>query len=100
MIDLQLPEKATVGQSDSVRYFKADVSNEQDVKKATSGIVEWSESTKLDVAAIVCCAGYLGPAKVVSSRPLKIHLLTFSRFSLRNVNHLTWDNSIKCSASV
>lgn len=63
MIDLQLPTTSGAAPR-NIKYFKADVSNSDEVKKATEGVVSWSKEAKLDVGAVVCCAGYLGPGKV------------------------------------
>ena len=63
MIDLQLPTSRG-DDFKNIKYFKADVSNTKDVEEATNGIISWSKEARLDVIAVVCCAGYLGPAKV------------------------------------
>jgi NAD(P)-dependent dehydrogenase (short-subunit alcohol dehydrogenase family) len=64
VIDLNLPEKGNELEKSQCRFFKADVSNTSDVEKATSEIVNWSETSGHQIAAIVCCAGFLGPQKV------------------------------------
>jgi 3-hydroxyacyl-CoA dehydrogenase / 3-hydroxy-2-methylbutyryl-CoA dehydrogenase len=47
-----------------VRFFKVDVSNTRQIGSAVTGIVGWAKEISEDIAAIVCCAGILGPAKV------------------------------------
>lgn len=68
-MDLQLPRADHRDTTEHVRYYKADVSNPQDVQAATKGIIQWSSEAGLDIAAVVCCAGFLGPAKV-STAPI------------------------------
>lgn len=75
VFDLQLP----AGSSDShkYRYFKVDVSNTEQVATAVQAVTAWSKETGKPIAAVVCCAGFLGPAKVRC--PYIDGLVTFSR---------------------
>lgn len=70
VFDLQLP----AGSSDSQkhRYFKVDVSKTEQVATAVKAVAAWSKETNKPIAAVVCCAGFLGPAKVRS------HFLPFT----------------------
>lgn len=64
VLDLELPTDAKERESSRLKFFTADVSKEEDVSQATRGVISWSQDAKLDIAAIVCCAGYLGSSKV------------------------------------
>lgn len=62
VIDLTLPKESP--KSTKRRCFKADVSNPEEVSLAVQGIIAWADKMALDIHAVVCCAGFLGPAKV------------------------------------
>ncbi len=47
-----------------VRFFKVDESKTEQIESAVNGITSWGKEISEDIAAIVCCAGILGPAKV------------------------------------
>ena len=47
-----------------VRFFKVDVSKTEQIKLAVKGITAWGKEIGEVIAAVVCCAGILGPAKV------------------------------------
>lgn len=64
VIDLHLPKDDIRFTSDRLKFFKADVSNSDEVQQVTGEIANWSESSGLKIAAVVCCAGLLGPQKV------------------------------------
>lgn len=66
VFDLQLPKSASGNavELQGQKYFKVDVSKTEDVAVAVEGVVAWSKETKKPIAAVVCCAGFLGPAKV------------------------------------
>lgn len=65
VFDLQLPKGASGNAVDlqGQKYFKVDVSKTEDVAAAVEGVVAWSKETKKPIAVVVCCAGFLGPAK-------------------------------------
>lgn len=46
------------------KILKVDVSNPDEVKVAVSEVLRWSEELKVNIAAVICCADILGPAKV------------------------------------
>lgn len=62
VVDLHLPKDEQ--DTDRLRFFKADVSQSNQVQEATSAIVNWCKDAGLAIIAVVCCAGYLGSAKV------------------------------------
>lgn len=66
VFDLQLPKGASGNavELQGQKYFKVDVSKTEDVAAAVEGVVAWSREMKKPVGAVVCCAGFLGPAKV------------------------------------
>lgn len=64
VVDLQLPSPEIQNASKQLRYFSADVSNPEEVEKATEGILGWSQEAQLDIAGVVNCAGFLGSSKV------------------------------------
>jgi 3-hydroxyacyl-CoA dehydrogenase/3-hydroxy-2-methylbutyryl-CoA dehydrogenase len=66
VIDLRLSEEKSQLDQNRCRFFKADVSNTAEVQKAVNEIAEWSLTTQRNIAAVVCCAGFLGPQKVPS----------------------------------
>lgn len=67
VFDLQLPKGASGNaiELQGQKYFKVDVSKTEDVAAAVEGVVAWSKETNKPIAAVVCCAGFLGPAKVI-----------------------------------
>ncbi|KAK4085555.1 uncharacterized protein Triagg1_545 [Trichoderma aggressivum f. europaeum] len=77
VFDLQLP----TGSSDSQkhRYFKVDVSNTEQVATAVKAVAAWSKETSKPIAAVVCCAGFLGPAKILSKNNSPLALETFKK---------------------
>ncbi|KAM6485788.1 hypothetical protein HDV62DRAFT_387217 [Trichoderma sp. SZMC 28011] len=77
VFDLQLP----AGSSDSQkhRYFKVDVSKTEQVATAVKAVVSWSKETNRPIAAVVCCAGFLGPAKILSKNNSPLALETFKK---------------------
>jgi NAD(P)-dependent dehydrogenase (short-subunit alcohol dehydrogenase family) len=66
VFDLQLPKGASGSAVDlqGQKYFKVDVSKTEEIAAAVEGVVAWSKETKKPIAAVICCAGFLGPAKV------------------------------------
>lgn len=66
IIDSQIPETARASQSSHLKFFQADVSDESQVAAAASGILAWKQERNMDIGGIVCCAGYLGPMKILS----------------------------------
>lgn len=62
IIDLHLPKDEQ--DTDQIKFIKADVSESSQVQDATSAIVGWCKDAGLSIVAVVCCAGYLGSAKV------------------------------------
>jgi NAD(P)-dependent dehydrogenase (short-subunit alcohol dehydrogenase family) len=62
VIDLSLPTESS--ESPKLRSFKADVSNPEEIALAIQGIIAWADEMALEIHAVVCCAGFLGPARV------------------------------------
>ncbi|KAK1241122.1 hypothetical protein MKX08_001096 [Trichoderma sp. CBMAI-0020] len=83
VFDLQLPKGASGSavELQGQRYFRVDVSKTGDVAAAVEGVVAWSRETKKPVAAVVCCAGFLGPAKIqiLSKNGTPLLLETFKK---------------------
>ncbi|KAH6679967.1 hypothetical protein F5X68DRAFT_223748 [Plectosphaerella plurivora] len=77
VIDLTLPKKAT--KSTTLRCFKADVSNLEEVALAVQGILQWAYEKSLDIHGVVCCAGFLGPAKILSKSNTPLALERFRK---------------------
>ena len=68
VIDLQIPEAAKKLESPRLRYFKADITDSAGVQQAVAEIEAWRNAGSLRLSAILCCAGFLGPAKVLSKK--------------------------------
>ncbi|KAH8123788.1 hypothetical protein FP744_10005685 [Trichoderma asperellum] len=81
VFDLQLPKGAPgiAVELQGQKYFKVDVSRTEDVAAAVEGVVAWSKETKKPIAAVVCCAGFLGPAKILSKNGTPLALETFKK---------------------
>ncbi|KAG5746710.1 hypothetical protein H9Q72_010677 [Fusarium xylarioides] len=80
VIDLQLPKiQDNESVNPKVKHFKADVSNTDDVKDATSSIILWSQTSGRDIAAVICCAGFLGPAKIISKKAKPLDMDKFQK---------------------
>lgn len=103
VFDLQLPEDLPDGKPDlkKQRFFKVDVSKTEQVAAAVHGVVAWSKETNKPVAAVVCCAGFLGPAKVDITHFFSIHWSTnhIRRFSPRATVLFPWKSSKRSSTS-
>ncbi|KAL7942662.1 NAD(P)-binding protein [Trichoderma barbatum] len=81
VFDLQLPKDSPAGDSISQthRFFKVDVSKTEQVAEAVQAVVAWSKQTSKPIAAVVCCAGYLGPAKILSKNNSPLSLEIFKK---------------------
>ncbi|KAM0457508.1 hypothetical protein ACHAO4_003309 [Trichoderma viride] len=81
VFDLQLPKGASGNavELQGQKYFKVDVSKTEDVAAAVEGVVAWSREMKKPVGAVVCCAGFLGPAKILSKNGTPLLLETFKK---------------------
>ncbi|KAM0265118.1 hypothetical protein ACHAQJ_000270 [Trichoderma viride] len=81
VFDLQLPKGVSGSTADlqGQKYFKVDVSKTEEVAAAVDGVVAWSKETKKPIAAVVCCAGFLGPAKILSKNGSPLVLETFKK---------------------
>lgn len=62
VIDLYETGREKFDQSTKVRIFQANVALTEEVSAAVMKIIEWSEFGKLEIGAVICCAGLLGPA--------------------------------------
>jgi 3-hydroxyacyl-CoA dehydrogenase/3-hydroxy-2-methylbutyryl-CoA dehydrogenase len=79
VIDLQLPQRDYGLDQNRCRCFKADVSNAEEVQKAIEDIIQWSESTSASISAVICCAGFLGPKKILSKSRKAMELNHFKK---------------------
>ncbi|KAH8662439.1 hypothetical protein BX600DRAFT_513274 [Xylariales sp. PMI_506] len=79
IIDLQLPKGIAASSDSRLKYFEADITNTDHIQKAVTEITAWANSQKLRIAAVVCCAGLLGPAKILSKDGRPIPLEKFKK---------------------
>ncbi|KAM0330823.1 hypothetical protein ACHAQA_003778 [Verticillium albo-atrum] len=79
IIDLTAPKAGTASDSSRIKFFQADVSNTSQVTAAVDGIKSWSEETGVPIQAIICCAGFLGSAKIISKNDNPIALERFTK---------------------
>lgn len=63
--DLSEAQKSKFGSK--VKAFRVDVSKTEQIESAVAEIAAWSKDLNQNIAAVVCCAGILGPAKVIDS---------------------------------
>ncbi|KAI1352390.1 hypothetical protein F5Y01DRAFT_313863 [Xylaria sp. FL0043] len=79
IVDLgKLKEKSSTVLS-RTKYFTADITDSEMVEQAVKGIVSWSQSHRCSIIAIVCCAGLLGPEKLLSKDGKPISLDNFKK---------------------
>ncbi|KAI1313271.1 hypothetical protein F5Y03DRAFT_406550 [Xylaria venustula] len=62
-----------------VSYFTADITNPTEVEQAAEAIISWSQSQRRIIVAVVCCAGLLGPAKILSKHRIPVLLDRFKK---------------------
>ncbi|KAI0202328.1 hypothetical protein F4808DRAFT_421200 [Astrocystis sublimbata] len=79
IIDLGEPQDNDSAVLPRAKYFKADITNSNAVEWAVKDIVAWSGNLRCIIVATVCCAGFLGPAKILSRNGQPIQLETFKR---------------------
>lgn len=63
VLDLQDTEDIVQRWPLKVKFYKTDVTNTQDIRTSIENIVQWGKELNVGIAAVVCCAGILGPAK-------------------------------------
>ncbi|KAL2203669.1 NAD(P)-binding protein [Sarocladium strictum] len=77
VVDLNLPGE--LQDTDKIRHYKADVSNQKDVASVVASIVEWANEANLRIEGVITCAGYLGPAKILSKSNKPMSLDNFKK---------------------
>lgn len=64
ILDLPNHHSTIDGLGPKTRFFASDVSVSTDIEGAIAKVISWANGMQTSIAAVVCCAGIMGSAKV------------------------------------